>query len=59
MEKFLERVDSVKDELRKVTWPKWQEIKSSTLLVIVFSIFVALFLSAFGVIFNKLIEFIK
>lgn len=52
-------ISKIVEELKKVTWPKWEEVKNSTMLVIVFSVSVALFLAAFGLVFNKLIEMIK
>jgi len=40
-QKFLREV---KIEMNKVTWPSWAELKGSTLLVIVVSIFFAVYI---------------
>jgi len=34
----------VKFEMKKVSWPKWDELKGSTFVVISFSILVSIFL---------------
>ncbi len=36
----------VKIEMSKVTWPSWMELKGSTILVIIFSIFFAVYIFA-------------
>lgn len=43
MKKFLREVRS---EMAKVTWPSWQELKGSTMLVIMVSIFFAVYIWA-------------
>jgi preprotein translocase subunit SecE len=37
---------TTESEMNKVSWPTWQEVKTSTIVVLVLSIFMALFLSA-------------
>jgi len=44
------------DELKKVTWPKQQEVVRLTIVVIVISIAVGLFIGALDFIFAKVIE---
>ncbi|MDP6629058.1 MAG: preprotein translocase subunit SecE [Candidatus Marinimicrobia bacterium] len=34
----------VKFEMKKVSWPKWDELKGSTIVVISFSILISIFL---------------
>ena len=40
-------LESVIFELKKVSWPSWEELKGSTIIVLVFSLIMAIFL--FGV----------
>jgi len=37
-------IKEVKSEISKVTWPTWVELKGSTLLVIVMSVFFAVYI---------------
>jgi len=46
------------DELKKVVWPSRQETTRLTIVVIVISLFVGLFLGILDFIFTKLIEII-
>ncbi len=39
--------ESVVFELKKVSWPSWAELKGSTIIVLVFSLILAIFL--FGI----------
>ncbi|MCH8299849.1 MAG: preprotein translocase subunit SecE [Candidatus Marinimicrobia bacterium] len=39
--------ESVVFELKKVSWPSWAELKGSTIVVLVFSLILAIFL--FGI----------
>ena len=43
-------------EAKKVDWPTRQKTLQNTLLVIVFSVVVAVFLSAFDLLFGSLLE---
>jgi preprotein translocase subunit SecE len=43
IKKFLKEVRS---EMSKVTWPSWMELKGSTILVIIVSIFFAVYIGA-------------
>lgn len=45
-----------KGEAKKVDWPTRQKTLQNTILVIVFSIAVAVFLSAFDLLFGNLLE---
>jgi preprotein translocase subunit SecE len=48
MAKFVENskkfLKEVKSEMSKVTWPNWKELKGSTILVIIVSIFFAIYI---------------
>jgi len=46
----------VKDELKKVVWPSRQEVIRLTLVVIVVSLIVGLFLGGLDLFFVKIIE---
>ncbi|MCF7833159.1 MAG: preprotein translocase subunit SecE [Candidatus Marinimicrobia bacterium] len=50
----------VRFELKKVNWPTWDELKSSTTVVLVFSIFITLFIAVVdlgvGTLVRKLID---
>lgn len=41
-----------KDELKKVAWPTRKEVVRNTILVIVISLFVAVFLGVLDIVFN-------
>jgi preprotein translocase subunit SecE len=44
MRQFQQYLKEVVEQLKKVTWPKWDELKGSTLVVIVFSIIMAFYI---------------
>jgi preprotein translocase subunit SecE len=44
IEKFKRFIREVKAEMQKVTWPTWPELKGSTMLVIVLSVFFAVYI---------------
>lgn len=48
----------VRDELGKVTWPNRQQTIAKTLLVIVASVIVGLYIGALDAIFTSLVTFI-
>ena len=43
MQKILQYLKDVQGEMMKVTWPTWNELVGATVLVIVFSILMAVF----------------
>jgi preprotein translocase subunit SecE len=45
-----------RNEAKKVDWPTRQKTLQNTLLVIVFSVVIAVFLSAFDLLFGNLLE---
>ncbi len=47
-----------KAELKKVTWPTKDEVKGSTLVVVVLTALLASFIFIFDTIFSKLITFL-
>ena len=51
--KFLKEV---KTEMMKVTWPTWTELKGSTILVIIVSVFFAVYIAAVDLILTNFIK---
>ena len=50
--------EEVVDELKKVTWPDWPQLKNSTLVVIVFVIIVSLIIFVMDVVVRNILGFI-
>jgi preprotein translocase subunit SecE len=46
MKRFQNYIKEVIQELKKVTWPTYEELKESTLVVVTFSIIMAVFIWA-------------
>jgi preprotein translocase subunit SecE len=59
-DKIKEFFSGVRYELKKVNWPSWDELKSSTAVVLIFSIFITLFIAivdlGVGTLVRKLID---
>ncbi len=59
-DKIKEFFSGVRYELKKVNWPPWDELKSSTAVVLIFSIFITLFIAVVdlgvGTLVRKLID---
>ncbi|MEF3254980.1 MAG: preprotein translocase subunit SecE [Deferribacterales bacterium] len=58
MEKYINFIKEVKEELKKVVWPSREETVGTTTVVIVFVILMAVFLGVVDVALSKIIEFI-
>ena len=56
MRKFQRYLKEVVQELRKVTWPTWEELKGSTTVVIVFSLLSAAFVWAVDFVLTTVLE---
>jgi len=48
----------VADEIRKVTWPDWPQLKNSTLVVIVFVVIVSLIIFVMDLVVRGVLGFI-
>ncbi len=48
----------VVEEIRKVTWPDWPQLKNSTLVVIAFVIIVSLIIFAMDLIIRNVLSFV-
>ena len=51
-------LSKVREEMAKVTWPSQREVQATTIVVIIFSIMMGLYLFAIDAAFNKLVEWI-
>ncbi len=58
MQKFIEYLKDTKAEVKHVSWPTKDQTISYTVLVIILSVTVALFLGAFDAIFRKVLEIV-
>lgn len=62
MAKFVEDtqrfIKEVRIEMSKVTWPTWIELKGSTILVIIVSVFFAAYIGIFDIIITLIIGFL-
>jgi preprotein translocase SecE subunit len=50
--------NEVVTELKKVTWPQWPELKSATIVILIFIALVALIILAMDVTVRTVIDFI-
>jgi preprotein translocase subunit SecE len=48
----------VREEVSRVTWPTQREVQATTIVVIVFSLIMGMYLFTIDAAFNKLVEFI-
>ncbi len=55
MKKIIDFLKSVKQELKQVTWPTKQQATKMTLIVVVSSIIVGLFIAGLDYVFTQLI----
>jgi len=58
MDKAIKFLREVRSELDKVTWPKRDEVTRLTLVVIIVSVIVGVYLGALDLGFTKLLEYI-
>jgi len=58
LEKPANFISEVSQEMAKVSWPSYEELKSSTLVVIVLSLVLALFIFFSDTLLSKLLKFI-
>ncbi len=45
-------------EMKKVSWPTWQELKGSTVVVLIFSLILAVFLFVVDLVLSKIAHII-
>ena len=58
MRKSQQYVKESIQELKKVTWPTWEELKGSTLVVILFSVIMGAYIAGLDIIFSKAVDMI-
>ena len=58
MKRFQNYIRDVIAELRKVTWPTREELKGSTITVVIFSLISTVFVFAVDSILGKLVQYI-
>ncbi len=56
--KAKEFINGVVFEMKKVSWPSWPELKGSTLVVLVLSLLLAIFLFLIDTILSRLVNVI-
>ena len=50
--------EEIQFEMKKVSWPTWDELKGSTYVVLSFSVLVAIFLFVVDLVLNKILSII-
>ncbi len=58
IEKPMKFLNDVNQEMSKVSWPSWEELKGSTIIVIVLSLILAVFIFFTDFILTKLLKLI-
>jgi preprotein translocase subunit SecE len=58
MVKYINFLKEVFEELKKVTWPSKNLVKTATIAVIVLTLIMALYLWSLDILFTKIIAFI-
>jgi len=58
MRKFKKFLDDVSKEWAVISWPAWEELKGSTMVVIIFTILVCIFLFTSDQIMNNAVKVI-
>lgn len=58
MVKYINFLKEVYEELRKVVWPSKTLVKNATLIVIVFTLLVAIYLWGLDMLFSKVITLV-
>ncbi|MCP2520814.1 preprotein translocase subunit SecE [Candidatus Aminicenantes bacterium AC-335-B20] len=59
IKRFIQFLKDVKAELKKVTWPSKKEVVSTTIVVIIATIFFGFFLYAMDLIFSWVVKNIR
>jgi len=56
--KLKEFVDGVVFEMKKVSWPKWEELKGSTIVVLALSLVLAVYLFIIDSLLTRIVHLI-
>lgn len=58
IKRIKEFLNGVVFEMKKVSWPTWEELKGSTLVVLILSLVLAVFLFVVDLVLSKLVNLI-
>ena len=58
MKKYIQFIKEVYEELKKVTWPSPDLVKTATATVVIFTLIIAVYLWGLDLLFAKIITFI-
>jgi len=58
VKKIRDFFDGVVFEMKKVSWPTWQELKGSTVVVLILSVILAVFLFVVDLVLSKIAHII-
>ena len=58
IKRIREFFEGVAFEMKKVSWPTWQELKGSTLVVLLLSVILSVFLFVVDLVLSKLVHVI-
>jgi preprotein translocase subunit SecE len=58
MDKIKEFFEGVKKEMKKVTWPSQKELIDNTIVVVIFSIILAIFIFGVDQVYSTVLEFL-
>ncbi|MFA4837904.1 MAG: preprotein translocase subunit SecE [Candidatus Neomarinimicrobiota bacterium] len=56
--KIREFIDGVVFEMKKVSWPSWNELKGSTVIVLALSLILSIFLFVVDLLLSKIVNLI-
>ncbi|MBL7136750.1 MAG: preprotein translocase subunit SecE [Candidatus Marinimicrobia bacterium] len=56
--KIIGFIDGVFFEMKKVSWPTWQELKGSTVVVLILSLILSMFLFVVDLLLSKVVNII-
>ena len=56
MRKIQQYVKESIQEMKKVTWPTWDELKGSTLVVMLFSVIMGCYIAGLDVLFSVIVD---
>jgi len=56
--KIIGFIDGVFFEMKKVSWPTWQELKGSTVVVLILSLILSMFLFVVDLLLSKIVNVI-
>ena len=56
MRKIQQYVKESIQEMKKVTWPTWEDLKGSTLVVMLFSVIMGCYIAGLDVVFSVIID---